>query len=172
MEIKIPTWAEDIEDEGVLTFLAFARHIADQYGWYDWYTLHSSDISRMCNKRRDGLPEWLRSYDVISEYMEIGEAIPGSVQFRFRDNQPKAGNVGIASKVNGYMWSKLITHRAQLIWSYLLGCTNSNLISESHPTAILDNTFGISVFYLTRSAGDYYKSGYQKKLKHDEEEEA
>lgn len=165
MKIKLPGWAEHIEDEGVLTFLAFAKRMAEQHGWEEWYNMHETDAGRICNKRIHGLIPWLQSYDEIHKYMEIGQPLSGSFIFRFRSNQPKCGTVGIALLTNSFHWTKLKTTRAQLLWSYLLGCTNNNLIGENNIKPGFENTYGVSVFKLDRQAGDYRLAGYQKKNK-------
>ena len=157
MKIRIPGWGKDIKDEGVLTFLAFAKRLAEQHGWDEWYNMHETDAGRICNKRIEGLIPWLQSYDEVYKHMEIGKPLKGSLIFRFRDNQPKAGNVGIACKTNSFHDIELKSERAKITWSYLLGCTNNNLIGENNPRPGFENTYGMSIFKLDRPAKVYKK---------------
>lgn len=165
MEIRVPGWAKDIKDEGVLTFLAFAKRMADQHGWDEWYNMHETDAGRICNKRIEGLIPWLQTYDEIYKHMEIGKPLAGSLIFKFKKDQPKCSNVGIAARTNSFHCTVLKSDRARITWSYLLGCTNNNLIGENNPRPGFENSFGLSVFKLDRPA-----AVYQKKNKNEEKE--
>ena len=167
MKIDVPSWTKDIEDEGVLLFIAFADRLASMNGYDVRYTMEVSDVTRMCNKRSHGLEGWLRSYDVIYSNMRIGRPFPNVFSFEFRKKHYYAHKGGEYKPTKpSRIKYNIKSDRAKLVWMYLLGCLNNNLIGTTeNPSVYLGNTFGYSTFNITREAGDYMGAGYQKKQK-------
>jgi hypothetical protein len=159
IEIKIPKWADKYKDEGLLTFLAFVWRITDTYGEEDWYTINVDDLTRICNKRADGLVEWLRSHTLIHDNLELGQPLDGVVIFKWRVQQPRVGTHGRNYYRMGSTTAKLTDTRQQMVWMYLLGCFNTNLITEDKHNVPFHacNSFGVKWFQLTREASKYIK---------------
>jgi len=170
MTIDIPVWAKDIKDEGVLLFIAFADRLASMNGYDVRYTMEMSDATRICNKRANGMPAWLRSYDEIDEHMLIGQPFSDVLSFEFKKQHLRSPS---GTKRYNYQMKKpfrtkynIKKSRYKFVWMYILGCLNNNLIgTESNPIARLSNTFGHSIFKITREAGDYMGAYESKKAK-------
>ena len=164
LHVKVPIWSEDIEDEGVITFLAFATRVAETNGYEHQYSMSTEDLIRMCNKRGNGIVGWLRSYDEIYDNIRLGEPFNDMVTFQFRKEQPKCGRYGRNANQVSLIERPLTIQRQQMVWMYLLGCFNNNLIGTPGNEHVgLDNSFGVRAFYITREAGDYFGAGYIKK---------
>ena len=159
MEIKVQPWAHCIKDEGVLTFLAFIFRITEMYGESDYYSINIEDLTRMCNKRGNGLVDWLRSFPDIYDNIEFGEPLEGIVIFRYKKRQARSGPIGRAANKPAYTLVTLDDIRQQMVWMYLLGCFNNNLITEDENNVPHwnNNTLGIKWFQLTREAAKYIK---------------
>ncbi|MAO20385.1 MAG: hypothetical protein CMJ25_06485 [Phycisphaerae bacterium] len=157
MKIDVPAWTKDIKDEGVLLFIAFADRLADMNGYDVRYTMEISDVTRICNKRSHGMEDWFRSYDVIYDNMIIGRPFASVLSFEFKKSH-LTGTKGSTYKMKRPPRIKynIKKSRAKLVWMYLLGCLNNNLIgTDTNPDVQLGNTFGYSTFKITREAGDY-----------------
>ena len=156
MEIKLPKWATTIKDEGVLTFVAFADRMCRLNGFDTTYTLHIDDLVRMCNKRANGLLDWIRSFPECDANMELGQLYDTVICFKLPEpvieRHPYAGR-----PKKEYTFPKEITSsRQQHIWMYLLGCLNHNIIIGEDPTRPEDrNSFGLKEFHITREAIEY-----------------
>ena len=159
MEIKIPTWAHCIQDEGVLTFLAFIWRITDIYGEDDYYSINTEDIIRMCNRRGNGIVDWLRSFPDINDNIELGEPFDGIVIFKYKKRQPRQSHTGRGATLQAWTTCELQQDRQQFVWMYLLGCFNNNLITDNDNVVPhwKNNTAGIKWFHLTREASKYIK---------------
>ena len=170
MTIDIPLLAKDIIDEGVLLFIAFADRLASMNGYDVRYTMEITDATRICNKRSNGLPAWLRSYDELEKNMLIGQPFSDVLCFEFKKQHLHSPS---RSTHYNYQMKKpfrtkynIKKSRFKFVWMYLLGCLNNNLIgTESNPNVHLGNTFGYSTFKITREAGDYMGAYEPKKAK-------
>ncbi len=103
------------------------------------------------------MEDWFRSYDVIYDNMIIGRPFASVLSFEFKTSH-LTGTKGSTYKKKKPPRIKynIKKSRAKLVWMYLLGCLNNNLIgTETNPNVQLGNTFGYSTFAITREAGDY-----------------
>ena len=158
MEIKLPKWATTIKDEGVLTFVAFAYRMCRLNGFDTTYTLHIDDLVRITNKRSGGLLDWLREFPEVSDNIEVGKLYDTVVCFSLKEPVLKQhAHAGRPKKE--YMWPiELKEDRQKLIWMYLLGCLNQNLITGEDPKDIAKrNAFDIKEFHISREAQAYVK---------------
>ena len=170
MKIKIPTWGIGLEDQGVIVFVAFASRVCQLYGYDHQYYISRDDVARMCNKVSTGIVEWLRSHPQIEDNMIIGDVLDTTVIFQIskpvgyrKKSNFKEGSVGIEAELTDV--------RYQLAWSYLLGCLNHNIISETVGTSSYNNnTFGMQSFQITREAASYIKQADRKamRIKYDD----
>ena len=158
MEIKVPKWATTIKDEGVLTFVAFADRMCRLNGFDTTYTLHIDDLVRMTNKRSGGLLDWLREFPEVSDNIEVGKLYDTVVCFSLKEPVLKQHKHAGRPKKE-YMWPiELKEDRQKLIWMYLLGCLNQNLITGEDPKDIAKrNAFDIKEFHISREAQAYVK---------------
>ena len=157
MIVKVPIFAEQLEDEGLLTLLAFCTRIADRYGYQETYSLHIDDVTRICNKRKDGLAVWIQSDPILNEWLDVGHLYDDVLIFHWRREPPKH-KFGKASRNTNLIEKELVDHRQQMIWAYLLGCLNTNLLlDEDEDRDWLRNTFGQKTFNMTREPLGYTK---------------
>jgi len=158
MEIKLPKWATTIKDEGVLTFVAFAYRMCRLNGFDTTYTLHIDDLVRITNKRSGGLLDWLREFPEVSDNIEVGKLYDTVVCFSLKEPVLKQHKHAGRPKKE-YMWPiELKEDRQKLIWMYLLGCLNQNLITGEDPKDIAKrNAFDIKEFHISREAQAYVK---------------
>lgn len=159
MKIRLPYWAKDIKDDGVATFIAFAKKIADVYGYDIRYYVEIDDMVRMVNKRAIGMNSFLTSHPCILENLRTSDVFDAAFTFEFKD-QPTYTQVFTKRSQRTVSYT-LTTHRAQLVWTYLLGCLNHNLITDKPivkpktPKEYYDanyhsNTYGIKQFKVSR----------------------
>ena len=157
MIVKVPIFAEQLEDEGLLTLLAFCTRIADRYGYQETYSIHVDDVTRICNKRKDGLAVWIQSDPILNEWLDVGQLYDDVLIFHWRREPPKH-KFGKASRNTNLIEKELVDHRQQMIWAYLLGCLNTNLLlDEDDDRDWLRNTFGQKTFNMTREPLGYTK---------------
>ena len=151
MQITIPDFGKDIEDEGLLIFLGFVYKITYKYGYEHWYTTSQEDIGCMSNKNVNNLAGWLRSCPAINDNMEIGEAYSHIITWRLKKR----------ARQNGTCKVEISTERAKMIWVYLLGCMNNDLLIDEmytkQPGHNRPNTMYVTEFRITREAMGYIK---------------
>lgn len=117
IKIKVPGWAADIKDEGLIVFIALLTNINKRYGWDEWYNFHLKDV----NKVKGGLKDikiLLKPYD---EWIRIAEPFNDELQFRMK-------NVFHNELVSVQLYNQ----RHIRVWCYLLGCMNSNLLDKEY----------------------------------------
>lgn len=124
MKIKVPTFAEDITDEGMLTFLAFCHRVCEVYGYKTEYYIDIEDVSNLCDKSQQSLPTWLQKNEVIAKNMRIGKPLDRTISF-WLPLPPSRG-----SRVSSRIEKHLTDPRQQMVWVYILGCFNHNLIAK------------------------------------------
>jgi hypothetical protein len=124
MTISIPYWAREIKDDGLATWLAFAKLLADRYGYDTRYYIHMDDMVRMTNKRSKGINTWLISHRCINQNMKTTDCFANACSFEFIE-RPK-----VQDRSHRSLQYELTDHRAQLVWAYLLGCLNHRLITD------------------------------------------
>jgi len=157
MDIKIPSGFEHIKDEGVLMFLAFAQRVCERYGFDDWYTLSKEDCAIICNKNGDGLVKWLHRFDLKG--FEIGDPYSHTMMFKLRNPMVFPRNVKQVE------WFRPTDERGKLVWMYIIGCVNHNLLTDELPNHSDSNykhrrhrnCRNIEEFKVTREALGYIK---------------
>jgi len=134
MQIEIPYIFKDIEDEGLLVFLAFFRQVAKRYGYNDPYTFWTSDIRVITGTSKD-FSYHMDKWPILHCFIERGK-LGNKWSFRYytwRDSKVLLKRAGIELD-EGLKRRYLIdinTDRAKLAWAYLQGCLNNNLIAEN-----------------------------------------
>ena len=150
MKIRVPYFAQEWRDEGILTFAAFALRVCERYGYDEWYTLHAEDLSVMCNKRRSGIVPWLRQVGVGD--IQLGEPFEHTLMFKL----PQPTKVRSDRRIS---YVDIKSERQQQIWMYTMGCLNHNLMTDKPVTTntYRPNSYHITEFKITREAIDYIK---------------
>ena len=168
MDIKIPSGFDHIKDEGILMFLGFIQRVSERYGYNEWYTLSKEDCAIICNKNGVALIKWLHRHDLPG--LEIGDPYSHTMMFRLRD--PRfLPNAGKGTKVT---WFKPTDERGRLVWMYIIGCLNHNLLidemidpqNEYHRRN--NNCRNVEEFKITREAEYYMKNKKQKDKRESE----
>jgi hypothetical protein len=124
MKIKVPPFAEDITDEGMLTFLAFCYRVCEVYGYNTEYYIDIDDVSNLCDKAHPALPGWLQNDEIIAKNIKIGKPLDRTISFSL-SKPPSKGFIN-----NSSIEKHLTDPRQQMVWVYILGCFNHNLIAK------------------------------------------
>ena len=152
MRVQIPHWAKDVKDESILLLIAFAHRVTMKYGHDTWYSLHKEDAGVMCNKRSAGLFQWLQEQE--TGLMEFGEPYDHTLIFKM----PYIPHRGGSEKLVEYI--EFSKERERLIWMYILGCVNHNIIQDGIAKSngrYRKNTAQVTEFSISRVAEGYIK---------------
>lgn len=117
IKIKVPEWAIDIKDEGLIVFIALLTKINQRYGWDEWYNMHIQDV----NKIKGGLMNSKKLFKPYFKWVEVAQPYNEELQFRMK----RVFNHELVSVV-------LTDQRHIRVWCYLLGCMNSNLLDKDY----------------------------------------
>ena len=156
MTIQVPKFAQTIKDEGVLTLIAFCTRIANRYGYQETYSIHVDDVIRICNKRSQSIAHWLQTNPVFSEWLDLGQPFDDQLVFHWR-RTPEMHDRGMAAGTVKLVEIELQDIRQQLVWAYLLGCLNTNVLDDNIEKHWLLNSYGQKSFHLTREGRGYIK---------------
>jgi len=150
MKVRIPQWASDYKDEGIITFIAFAMRVSERYGFDEWYSVNKEDLSIICNKRQSGLIEWLREVGVGD--IEVGDILEHTCMFKM----PMIERCRRTKTHNTY---ELKDPRQKMVWMYLLGAFNYNMLTNKPQTSVAyrPNSWHIPELKITREALKYIK---------------
>ena len=151
MELRIPHWAHQHPDEGIMCFIAFAMRVGERYGFNTWYTIHKEDLAIIVNKRPAGLVDWIRNQDVGP--IELGDLLEHTCMFKMPDPSAKG------RRIKTHNTHHLVDDRQRLVWVYLIGCLNHNLMAEEPQTGntYRNNSKHVTEFKITREAYKYLK---------------
>ena len=156
-------WAKPIKDDGVACFIAFATRMCELHGYDTAYFLHKDDLVRMVNKRSDGVEDWLRSFECIDTNIKIGQIYEHVIIFSIPE-PIRLNPLGGRKRNPKFADYELTDIRQQMVWMYLLGCLNQNLIGDkdyehldADAAKYNKNTFGIKEFNIDREAAGYIK---------------
>lgn len=168
MTITVPKWVTEIEDDHLRVFFWFCDRMARQHGWDHMYTLHIDDAVRICDKRNNGLVDWLHTHTAHTKRITIGHMYDEVVCFSLPEPKMtrKPGERG-RTRVEKFYEVQLEDQRARYAYIYLLGCLNQNLLEDNSRSIDRHNTnaWGLKEFHLGREI-----IGYIKKPKPCEEE--
>ena len=117
INIKVPFWAVDIKDEGLIVFIALMVKINHRYGWDEWYNFHLKDV----NKVKGGLKNIRTLLKPYLEWIDIAQPYNEEWQLRMK-----------RVMVHELVSVPLTDQRHIRVWCYLLGCMNSNLLDKDY----------------------------------------
>lgn len=161
MIIQVPQWMSKVEDDHFRVFLWFCHRVAEQYGYDQWFSIHTDDVVRICNKRNKGLFDWLVQSTNWTDRIEFGQAFDNGILFKVSDRkiQPSRRPPG-RPRVERKFDLELTDVRSHYVYMYLLGCLNTNFLEGFDPDDRFKyNTFGAKAFNLSREARGYIKKG-------------
>ncbi len=117
IKIKVPNWAEDIKDEGLIVFIALLTKINYRYGWDEYYNFHVPDV----NKVKGSLGNIRTMLDPYKEWIEYAQPYNGEIQFRMK------------RVFKHHLISYPMTDARHIrVWCYLLGCMNNNMLDKEY----------------------------------------
>ena len=117
INIKVPFWAVDIKDEGLIVFIALMVKINLRYGWDEWYNFHLQDV----NKIKGGLKNIRPLLKPYLEWIDIAQPYNEEWQLRMK-----------RVMMHELVSVPLTNQRHIRVWCYLLGCMNSNLLDKDY----------------------------------------
>lgn len=157
MKVKVPAYAKDVKDEGMLVLLGFMVRISDKHGYDSWYDMSMSDAYLISNCHIKGFFSTVAKWPCIQENARF-TYFEDTNELRWTLAKPKrAGNFRTGMS-NMYAEVEINEHRSQLIWMYLLGITAKHIVYEADEIEPIDgfrlNATGISEIRVNRKA-DY-----------------
>ena len=160
MKITVPKWVTEIEDDHLRVFFWFCDRMARQHGWNDTYTMHIDDVVRICDKRNNGLVDWLHTQTAHTKRITIGHMYDKVVCFSLPEwkSTRQPGERG-RTRVEKFYEVQLEDQRARYVYIYLLGCLNQNLLEDNSYAIDRHNTnaWGLKEFHLGREIQGYIK---------------
>ena len=160
MTIKVPHWVSKIEDDHLRVFFWFCDRMARQHGWDDTYTMHIDDVVRICDKRNNGLVDWLHTQIADTKRITIGHIYDEVVCFSLPEPKftREVGQRG-RTRVEQFYDVELEDQRARYVYIYLLGCLNQNLLEDNSRSIDRYNTnaWGLKEFHLGIEVQGYIK---------------
>jgi len=124
VNVKVPIWAKDIEDQGVLCLIAFIYRVSVQHGYHDW-GMYKSDVSTILGKKLL-MKDWItKEWPECKQWLTITPTTIGKTYLKLKEIKTSFG-----AKENSTEMITLTDPRAVLIWVYLLGAFNRNLITD------------------------------------------
>ena len=159
MIIQVPKWVSNIKDNHLALFGWFCYRMSHQYGFDTQYSIHIDDVGKITNKRREGLVSWIRRCPIIDDNITLGHLYDEVVVFTIKkpDLLKSVTKPILEEPLYDY---ELTEERSRLVYMYILGCLNKNLIGNddlSVVSAFRSNTFGVKPLYVNRKPQAYIK---------------
>jgi len=125
-QVDVPWWAADEQDQEYILFLAFLYKLGVAYGFRKIFTIYDSDVRLMLGVT--GLhPDLMLEEKEYSRYLQIGNAYDDRCVYKMKLVDPERQDSRRSHT------TELTDPRCQLIWLYLLGAFNNNLVErEGH----------------------------------------
>lgn len=125
VKIKVPFWV-NTDNEGVICLFGFLRKVAIKHNIdNEAIDMYGYDLRRILDQEADELHEWITDH-VDPAYCQVAKLNRDHFMFKVSHLQRDCKVVKISSE------------RQVLIWAYLLGCSNNNLLEERQNAFILD----------------------------------
>lgn len=128
--VDIPWWAENEQDQDLILFLAYIYKLGKVYGHKNTFRLYNTDVRTILGVTHDRIDTYLEKYE-WSKYLLTSEMQDNALGYQNTKpkNRYRKENVNCVSK-------ELTDTRCVLVWVYILGCFNNNLIetAEHIPT--------------------------------------
>ena len=116
IKIKVPKWV-NTDDEGICMLFAFLRKLTIEYP-DTALDMYGYDMRRIMDREDNNLHEMLYDY-IDTKYCKIAKLNREHFVFYMKKSK------------NGFKTIILRETRSHIVWAYLLGCSNFNLIEQS-----------------------------------------
>lgn len=118
IKIKVPKWV-NTDDEGICMLFAFLRKLVVQYDADETpLDMYGYDMRRIMDREENDLHLMLQDY-IDPQYCKIAKLSREHFVFFMRES------------VKGYRTVTIKKSRSHVVWAYLTGCSNWNLLEES-----------------------------------------
>ena len=119
IKIKVPKWVKT-DDEGICMLFAFLRKLHVQYCTEGTpLDMYGYDMRRIMDREENDLHLMLQNY-IDTDYCQIAKLSREHFVFFMKQS------------VKGHRIVTLKETRSHIIWAYLTGCSNWNLLEESN----------------------------------------
>lgn len=122
-EVKIPYWAENETDQDWILFLAFMYKISKTYGMKSLYKIYNSDLRVILGQMHDYPHKTISEQNWAGnvEIAKFDKDAWGYRLLRVRNRNTDEDSVVVKT---------LDDTRCVMVWIYLMGCFNNNLVEE------------------------------------------
>tara|TARA_R110000772_G_scaffold138145_1_gene247117 strand:- start:434 stop:886 length:453 start_codon:yes stop_codon:yes gene_type:complete len=125
-QVEVPWWAADEQDQDYILFLAFMYKLGLAYGFRKIFLVYDSDV-RMFLGKTGVIPRLAIPQKAWAKYVQVGQAYDDRSAYKLKMVDPDRLDSKRARIV------EITDPRCQLIWIYLLGAFNNNLVErEGH----------------------------------------
>lgn len=119
IKIKVPKWVKT-DDEGICMLFAFLRKLVIEYQVQDTpLDMYGYDMRRIMDREENDLHLVLQDY-IDSKSCKIAKLSREHFVFFMKDS------------VRGHRIVTLKETRSHIVWAYLTGCTNWNLLEDNN----------------------------------------
>ena len=125
IQIKVPNWV-NTDDEGICMLFAFLRRIAIEYDIPNGMDVYGSDIRKIMNSKDNAIHDTINE-SIDMEQCSIAKLTGEHFIFTMRNYRRDIRVVTIKKLEN------------LVIWAYLSGCSNYNLIERDSNSIIKEN---------------------------------
>ena len=121
LQVKIPWWAKDEQDQNIILFLATLYKLSTVYGFKHFYRLYNTDVRTILGIENTD-PNTVFKQKYWYKYLNIANTGYNSAAYRLEKirHNPNAKETFV--RVN------LTDERCRLVYIYLMGCFNNNLV--------------------------------------------
>ena len=137
IKIKVPHWVQT-DDEGICMLFAFLRRIAIEFETTDTpLDVYGSDIRKIVNRKGKDIHQYIMDH-VDLNYCKIARLNREHFVFQMK-------HVTKDCKI-----AKVKEERNMLVWAYLMGCSNYNLLEAPSDSAFMDRPQYTPMYRLER----------------------
>ena len=138
--LKVPHWAADITDDGMLSMIAFHSHVNRTYGPNEWYNYSSRDVNTILGISLSQHQKWMANkFPSLVDWVEWANLKGGEVMLKMDGYSNGDAPSGYYTEV------EISDERCIRVWCYLLGCMNRHLVTPDSPSkksGFLAGTYG------------------------------
>jgi hypothetical protein len=125
LRVKVPYWAKDIEDQGILCLVAFMYKISEKYG-YDTYTITKKDVNMMVGTRvGKTLKELHDRAPILKFWLNLQWTTLHFLQVNLKVYRRNWNEENKSSE-----WVTIEDERTIRVWCYILGAWRHHLITD------------------------------------------
>jgi len=122
--VEVPYWSIDEDDQAYILFLAFLYKLGVAYGHSKLFFVYDADVRIMLGKKNFA-PKLDLANKSWSRYLQVGQVLDEKSSFKMKNT-----NLNQHSAKRS-ITKELTDPRCQMIWIYLTGCFNNNLVEKA-----------------------------------------